>query len=159
MHSKLRTIAQPPGPVNVASCSTRQKNRPLSTSTGTMPTGQILIIEDDADTREMVAELLSNEGYTVATACDGLEALTYLRGSATKTGLILLDLMMPNMDGVQFRCEQLKATALCTIPVALLSAKNDVAQVAQALGVAGFVRKPMEADELMELVDRILKAG
>ena len=57
----------------------------------------------------MVAELLRDEGYVVATASDGLESLTYLRGSTIRPGLILLDLMMPNMDGVQFRHEQLKA--------------------------------------------------
>ena len=73
-----------------------------------------------------------------------------------RPGLILLDLMMPNMDGVGFRQEQLKAPSLATIPVALLSAKNDVAEVARRIGAAGFAQKPVEAEALMELVDSIL---
>src|SRR5215204_3455639 len=107
-----------------------------------MPAAQILVVEDDADAQDMVAELLRDEGYTVATANDGLEALAYLEASPTKPSLILLDLMMPNMDGAQFRMEQLKAARLATIPVALLSAKNDVAEVAEAIGADAFMQKP-----------------
>src|SRR5512140_1028000 len=68
---------------------------------------QILLVEDDPDGRACMSALLELEGYTVVTAVDGAEALERLR-NGLQPGLIVLDLMMPGMDGFQFRREQLQ---------------------------------------------------
>lgn len=116
----------------------------------------ILIVEDDRDIRESLAEVLEDEGYSVASAADGLRALEYLSAEAEKPDLILLDLMMPNMNGFQFREEQLKSAEHARIPVAVLSADSDPNERAGDLNVAGYVKKPLKINALLELVRGIL---
>ncbi len=103
---------------------------------------RVLIVEDDADIRASVSELLETEGYEVVGAVNGREALAQLRASAELPGVILLDLMMPDMDGYQFREQQLADDRLKDIPVVLMSAGGELGTKARALGVAGHLKKP-----------------
>src|SRR4051812_2995689 len=81
----------------------------------------ILIVDDDADIRQMLSQVLELEGYSVSEACDGRQALEQLRNKVTPN-VILLDLRMPGMDGFQFRAAQLKDPALAHIPVFVITA-------------------------------------
>lgn len=109
----------------------------------------VLIVEDDADLREMMAQLLSLEGYQTATVSNGREALEYLQ-QGEKPDLILLDLMMPVMDGWEFRRQQEADPELAGVPVVILSAldQNRTASVS----ADAFLKKPLDFDRLLSLV-------
>jgi CheY-like chemotaxis protein len=109
----------------------------------------VLIVEDDADLREMMAQLLSLEGFQTATAANGREALEYLHHSESPD-VILLDLMMPVMDGWEFRRLQQADPALAAVPVIVLSAldQNRTADVT----ASAFLKKPLDFDRLLQLV-------
>jgi len=109
----------------------------------------ILIVEDDADLREMMAQLLTLEGYRASTVANGREALEYLSGG-DKPDVILLDLMMPVMDGWEFRRHQQADPALADVPVIVLSAL-DQSRTANVSAHA-FLKKPLDFDRLLELV-------
>ena len=111
----------------------------------------ILLVEDDLDVREALAETLRDEGYVVDATADGLEALQYLQ-AGHQPGLILLDLMMPRMSGSEFRMAQLKDPALSHFPVVLLSADGRMREKAAALQTAGAVRKPIDLRELLRII-------
>jgi two-component system, chemotaxis family, chemotaxis protein CheY len=116
----------------------------------------ILIVEDDPDVRASLVEVLEDEGYLVATAGDGAEALDYLRGASSNLPcLILLDMMMPRMDGFQFRAEQSSDRVLSRIPVAVVTADEQAGKRASALGVNGFLRKPVQLTDLLALVEKL----
>lgn len=119
--------------------------------------GHILVVEDDHDIRETVSEVLQDAGYSVAEAEDGLRALEYLDGSRAAPDMILLDLMMPNMNGFQFREAQLKDPRLAAIPVAVLTADGNVGDKAASLGADGFARKPLTIAALLDLVSRVMR--
>jgi CheY-like chemotaxis protein len=114
---------------------------------------RILIVEDDVAVREALATFLEVEGYEVLEAGDGEEALRHLR-APSPVGLILLDLMMPVMNGWQFREQQLKDPAIAAIPVLVVTADDGAAKKAADVGAVGFMRKPIEFDELLEHVAR-----
>src|SRR5690242_18367891 len=109
----------------------------------------VLIVEDDADLREMMAQLLSLEGYSAATVANGREALQYL-AQGDMPEVILLDLMMPVMDGWEFRRQQQADPQLSEVPVIVLSAL-DQARAAD-LEPAAFLKKPLDFDRLLTLV-------
>ena len=111
----------------------------------------VLIVEDDADLRDMMAQLLRLEGLNAVTAANGQEALDYLRGHAPPT-VILLDLMMPVMDGWQFRREQQRDAELANVPVIVLSALDPTR--AADIAMNAFLKKPLDFDRLLELVRR-----
>ena len=113
----------------------------------------ILLVEDDLDVREALTETLREEGYVVDCATDGIEALAYLRGNG-RPGVILLDLMMPRMSGSEFRQAQMNDPLLAHYPVVLLSADARMREKAAALGTAGAIRKPIDLDELLEVIER-----
>jgi len=113
----------------------------------------ILVVEDDAATREALAMILGAEGFAVVGAANGQEALGRLR-SDVRPDLILLDLMMPVMDGWQFRREQLKDPALAAIPIVVLSADGNVQQKAASLQTPEYLQKPVDADNLLEVIRR-----
>lgn len=118
----------------------------------------ILIIEDDRDIREMLVETLADEGYEVCGVADGFQALAYLRSSERRPCVILLDLMMPRMDGWQFLQQHGDDPALAAIPVVLLSARSDgPAQVAES-SVAAYVSKPVDFGLLLDTVARFCGA-
>ena len=113
---------------------------------------RVLIVEDNEVTRDVMALILESDGYQVSTAANGRSALERLRGG-DRPCVILLDLMMPVMDGWQFREEQRRDRALADIPVVVCTAAGEAAQKA-ALGVADLLSKPVEADDLLAAVRR-----
>ncbi len=112
----------------------------------------IMVVEDDFFIRDMLVELLEDEGYTVISAANGQEAISQLRTSKELPGLILLDLMMPVMDGRQFRCEQQKDDLLQPIPVVVLTASTDSDVLPQSLEPAAYVAKPVNLQGLLDAV-------
>ncbi len=89
-----------------------------------------------------MAELLGLEGFQVSCASNGREGLELLESSPELPGLILLDLMMPEMDGYEFREAQLRDPRLAGIPVLIMTAGSDIELKAQSLGVHGYLQKP-----------------
>jgi len=112
---------------------------------------RVLIVDDDSEIRETIVEILTDEGYEAVGACDGFEALAQLRDPEDRWGLVLLDLMMPNMDGRTFRAEQLRDPVIAPIPVVIVSAMADVEATAEELQVA-HVTKPITLRDLIQLV-------
>lgn len=114
----------------------------------------VLVVDDDANTREAVQALLELDGYHVAAAGDGQEALDLLdRG--LRPALILLDLNMPRMDGVKFRAEQRGRPAIADIPVIVCSGCREDEEDTSALGRVVFLHKPMPVDRLEDAVRRL----
>jgi CheY-like chemotaxis protein len=113
----------------------------------------LLLVEDDEAIREALTFLLEAEGYAVTSAVDGREALERLRGPG-RTDLILLDLMMPGMDGWKFNEELRHDPALAGVPVVVFSAVELADQRASGLGAAGHLQKPVETKKLLETVRR-----
>lgn len=111
----------------------------------------ILIIEDDEGVGSSLAALLRDEGYDVVIATSGRSALDRLRNDPLPS-LILLDLMMPEMDGIEFRVRQLADSRLASIPVIVISARPDVERRAKQLLVDDFLPKPMNFEELLHVV-------
>jgi two-component system, chemotaxis family, chemotaxis protein CheY len=116
----------------------------------------ILLVEDDLDVREALAEALRDEGYAVDCAGDGEQALHYLRRGG-RPGLILLDLMMPRMSGSEFRMLQKVDSELSDLPVVLLSADGRMEEKARALETDGAIRKPIDLDVLLATIERFSK--
>lgn len=124
----------------------------------TQPARNVLIVEDDADTREMLARLLSMRGFHAVAAEDGLEALHLLRTVRRRAPnvpcLVLLDLKMPRLGGHEFRRAQLGDPIVASVPIAVMSGATDLEQRAQALGAVATVAKPIDFDRLLEIVNR-----
>lgn len=114
----------------------------------------ILVVEDDDDIRATVVEVFSYEGYQAVGASHGVEALELLRTSTQKPALILLDLMMPFMNGAEFRERQLADPALAHIPIVILSADADASSRCSELGAAGWLKKPMKLRAILETAQR-----
>ena len=115
---------------------------------------RILIVEDDPDVAGSVAEVLEASGYGTTIAANGREALDRLR-SDELPDLILLDMMMPVMDGWQFRAEQRKSPALDAVPVVVVTADGNARGKAAAIQAAGQVQKPVTIDSLLDEVERV----
>ncbi|WP_437533462.1 response regulator [Sorangium sp. So ce726] len=111
----------------------------------------IFIIEDDRGVCDALVTVLCDEGYDVMTAGDGAEALARLREGPTPA-LIVLDLMMPGMDGYAFRAEQLRTPAIADVPVVVLTA--GAAPRATELGSVDILRKPVDLVALLDVVGR-----
>jgi CheY-like chemotaxis protein len=118
---------------------------------------RILIVEDDADIRELMKIFLEADGYRVDLAADGLEALEELE-AGPRPALILLDLMMPRMDGEQFM-KQLQASGFARIPVVIMSGHSAAKRKAEELKAASCLMKPFEADDLLKTVRRFTRNG
>jgi CheY-like chemotaxis protein len=115
---------------------------------------RILIVEDDLDVRDALTQVLEFEGYAVVGATNGQEAIDRLR-EGNLPSLILLDLMMPVMDGPQFRAAQMSDPSIADIPVIVISADGKVEQKAASLGVAAYMKKPLDVDSLLDLIARL----
>jgi len=113
----------------------------------------VFLVEDDPDIRDLVGNVLSLEGYEVTSASNGREALDLLRG-ASPPRVILLDLMMPVMNGWELRAELLRDEALSNIPVVVISGDGSIDRKAASLGVEGYLRKPVDLDNLLATVQR-----
>ena len=120
--------------------------------------GDVMVVEDDYAIRETLRELLEDEGYHVTPAANGAEALARLRSDGNPQ-LILLDLMMPVMDGWQFRRAIERDPELAHIPVIVISADHGLDQKAGALHVQGYLPKPFELDQLLTTVERYAEAA
>jgi CheY-like chemotaxis protein len=114
----------------------------------------VLVVDADAAVRELLLVTLETDGYEVATVGNGREALNYLRSHA-ETCIIILELEMPVMDGQQFRTAQLRDRSLAWIPVVAMSAAIDGKQRARHLGARFFVRKPINLDEMRQVLRRV----
>jgi CheY-like chemotaxis protein len=116
---------------------------------------RILVVEDDDAIRGLVSELLRDDGYEVRQATNGLEALEQVR--QTRPDLIVLDLMMPIMDGWEF-VEQCRRKPCCReVPIVVTSASHDLPRTAEklkSLGVRTCLAKPFDLDGLLALVER-----
>jgi CheY-like chemotaxis protein len=110
----------------------------------------VLVVEDDIDTRHLISVTLESADYQVVAAGDGEEAIRYLHSGAPLPCLILLDLMMPIMNGWEFRSAQQADPLLSQIPVVILSASSDVARHAQNLRASTYLVKPMDLDAVVE---------
>ena len=113
---------------------------------------RILVVEDDLEIQDALCALLEGEGYEVWTSGDGREALNRL--SRDTADLIILDLMLPVMNGWQFRSAQRSDPNLSAIPVIVVSA--DASAQASAIHAEHYLRKPFKAEELLLVVERIL---
>jgi CheY-like chemotaxis protein len=115
----------------------------------------ILIVDDDTDVRETVEEALEEEGYHVAGASNGKEALHLLKDERLRPELIILDLMMPEMDGWEFRAEQRKDPDIASIPVIVFTAYGSPADMARKLQAVGFLKKPLRLEELLSAIEGV----
>ena len=117
------------------------------------PVSRVLVVDDELDIREAVTEVLSYEGHEVFTASEGAEALR--KCQALQPDLVLLDLMMPGMNGWEFRLAQLRDPAIAAIPVVVLSALGRVSNI----DALAFLPKPFGLDDLLDLVRRAARPG
>jgi two-component system chemotaxis response regulator CheY len=120
-------------------------------------TKSILVVDDSESIRELVALALTKAGYTVFKGCDGVDALSVLDGKDLH--LIITDLNMPNMDGIEYIKEVKKKTEYSTTPILVLTtesqqAKKDEAKIA---GATGWILKPFSTEKLLEIVKKIIR--
>lgn len=124
----------PPGPFNVVT------RRPT-----------VLVVDDNADAVAALAQILEYEGYIVATAYDGREALQYL-ATHPLPGLIILDLMMPVMNGWEFRAKIAKLPNYANVPIVVMTALAEAAEI----DAAAIIPKPIDLKRLLRVMDRLL---
>ncbi len=113
--------------------------------------GPVLIVEDDTDLLAMMEMVVLSDGYPVATAANGKEALD--RITEDMPGLILLDMKMPIMDGWQFT-EKFRVLYDHSVPIVVVTAARDAKIWAQEVGAEGYLAKPFDIDELIRTVER-----
>ena len=111
----------------------------------------VLVVEDDVDTREMIGRFLELEGFAVESAANGRQALDRLDAGA-KACVILLDLMMPVMDGWEFRRRQASNETLSKIPVIVFSAAGR--ERMRQIDANEYLAKPVDLDELLQRISR-----
>ena len=111
---------------------------------------RVLVVEDDADLREMMAQILTLEGFETDTATDGADALTHLQRADPHPHVILLDMMMPRMDGWTFVRRQAQTPAIADIPVVVVSAAPG--EQLRGVRAAAILQKPLNFDELITTV-------
>ena len=112
----------------------------------------VFIVEDDRDTREMLGQFLELEGFRVETAANGQQALQKLE-DGLEASVILLDLMMPVMDGWQFRREQVRQKKLADIPVIVVSAAGR--DLIERVHADAYVAKPVDLEQLLKHITKL----
>lgn len=118
----------------------------------------ILVVEDDRDIQEALCSVLRDEGYHVSSASDGQEAIAQLL-AGERPGIILLDIMMPVMDGTDFRRAQLGRPELKDIPVVVLTADGGYRDIGRSLGAAAALAKPFDLRALLGVIARVMGLG
>jgi DNA-binding response OmpR family regulator len=113
----------------------------------------VLVVEDDRDLADMMTWVLTAAGFHVTTASNGAAGLEALAG--LRHCVVILDLMMPDVDGMEFRSRQQRHPTACEAPVLVVSGRHDAARLAAGMGVAGFLPKPFSPDDLVTAVARI----
>lgn len=117
----------------------------------------ILVIDDDDDFRASCVEALNAAGYPASSAASGREAMALLRATSELPGLLILDVMMPELDGYAFRQEQLRDARLAAIPVLIMTAGGEPAR--DRLHGTTFLSKLAPLTELFAVTERLLAAG
>jgi CheY-like chemotaxis protein len=113
--------------------------------------GYVLVVDDDPDIRDALCFVIEGAGYEVRSADNGREALERMRTEA-RPAVVILDLMMPVMNGWQFRDEQSRDPALADVPVVVLTGDGRIAAKAATLGAQGYLKKPVELSALLATV-------
>lgn len=114
----------------------------------------ILIVEDSLDLQHLLGRLFQRAGYTLSQAYDGRQALDMLNTMNERPSLILLDIMMPIMDGIEFRHIQKNDPELSKIPVIVMTADSDPEHRAQQMSAAHYFEKPIRSiDQLLHVAD------
>ena len=116
---------------------------------------RILVVEDDADAREALIDILSISGYSAAPAGNGREAMDYLK-TAPPPELIILDLQMPVMDGREFRAAQKRDPKLAAVPVVVVTA---LAGEGDKVDADETLIKPIDVDRLLRIVSHYVTPG
>ncbi len=116
----------------------------------------ILVVEDDDDIREAVIDVFADGGYRARGVENGRAALAALRDGSPRPAVILLDLMMPIMDGPTFRAAQLADDDLRELPVVVMTASAQIHETAEQLGAVSFLKKPVPLSELIAVAKRYL---
>jgi len=116
----------------------------------------IITVDDAATMRRMISFTLRGAGHEVLEACDGVEALSLLRSN--RVDLIITDVNMPRMDGIEFTRQIRQIPALSRVPVLLLTTESDPDKKAKgkAAGATGWIVKPFQQDQLLAVVARVL---
>jgi two-component system, chemotaxis family, chemotaxis protein CheY len=115
------------------------------------PSGPVLVVDDNPDIREAIVALLQINGFAAVGAENGKRALDYLQRNEQAPCAILLDLMMPVMDGVEFRRRQLAKKIATHVPIIVVSAYGQLTR-ARSLQVQDYISKPIDFDHLLAVV-------
>jgi two-component system, cell cycle response regulator DivK len=115
----------------------------------------VLVVDDDPDILEIITVVLDLYDVPAVTASDGIEALAAMRGSG-ELGLVLLDLMMPRMSGVDVLAEMKRDPVLVTMPVIVISGNYHTERAVLAMGADEYLLKPVDVDSLMRVVSRFV---
>jgi two-component system, chemotaxis family, chemotaxis protein CheY len=113
----------------------------------------ILLVDDNRELCEALTEFLSLQGHAVQYAANGSDALRLIADSQTRPAIILLDLVMPELDGWGFLAKRGKDPRLADVPVVILSGSCDVAPRAKEAGAIAVVRKPVEPQTLLRIIE------
>lgn len=119
-----------------------------------MPSGYILVVDDDAPTRLILRHLLEDDGFRVQTACDGVEALQCCERALPD--IMITDLNMPRLGGAELVGE-LESRGLGSFPVIVMSGREDCAEVAEGLSLSA-MPKPFDSDRLLRMVRSVTAA-
>ncbi len=112
----------------------------------------VLVVDDDAEIRQAIAELLEDEEYGVLLAANGKEALDLVT-KGLRPDVILLDVMMPVMDGWHFLSARLKHPDLVEVPIIIISAGQEAEREARNVGVFEVAKKPLHVDDLIRRIE------
>lgn len=132
------------------------KNDPLKAN---LTSNKLLIIDDTLEMHSLLRTLLTEEGYVVHCVSNGQAALRYLRSVEELPGLIFLDLMMPIMDGYEFREAQLSDPRLANTPVVIITADGQIQSKKDKIHAVDSLKKPIDVDIMLQVIARYLKHG
>jgi CheY-like chemotaxis protein len=128
--------------------------------TPTGSAGAVLLVEDDEDVREIIVEILQNHRFEVAAANDGREALQWITRAARLPDVVILDVMMPTLDGAGFLAEARLLPGFAAVPVVVISAGGPRSEeIIPREAVSAWLRKPFDFDDLLGAVNGVLARG
>jgi CheY-like chemotaxis protein len=119
---------------------------------------RLMVVDDDIDIRDSLADVLGDEGYDVTVAKDGHDALSKLK-SGPLPGLILLDWMMPQCDGATFRAQQKLDPTIADVPVVLLTADAHTQRKMAELDAVAYLTKPVDLARLIAVLQQHWRAS
>ena len=155
----LATTALPAGKLGKVDEADTNENPPVSDDLSAAPKYLILVVDDAADNVAMLSLDLQHQGYRVVTATNGEEAISV--ASAILPNLILMDISMPQLDGLGATRRIREIDTLKNIPVIAVTAfgTEGFRRAAYDVGVSGFLTKPMDFDRMHQLIARLLDPG